>query len=167
MNSTNRINRINKLTARGFSLVELMVTLVIAAILLSLAVPSFSTTIQNNRLTSQANQFIIAMTFARSEAVKRSATIDIIATSPTGSNEWGGGWKVAVNGGADLKIFPALDGGNTLDSNNDISSFQYLPSGRANVVDSFSLCDSRTGETGRLLSISTTGRVSTADQVCA
>ena len=163
MNST----YMNKMAARGFSLIELMVALVIASILAAIAVPSFSDAIHNNRLTSQANQFIIAMNFARSEAVKRGVTMDVIATSPTGTNEWGGGWKVAINGGADLKFFPALDGGITLDSDSDFSSFQYLANGRATIVETFSLCDDRTGETGRQISISTTGRPSVSNLACA
>ncbi len=164
MNKTPK-NR-NRDYAAGFTLVELIVALTVAAILVSIAVPSFSTMVQNNRLTAQANHFIAALTYARSEAVKRSATIDVIATSATSANEWGPGLKVKVNGGADLKVFQALDGSSTLNSVGDNSTFQYLANGRATITDTFDLCDGRTGETGRRISISTTGRASTTNVVC-
>ena len=148
-------------------MVELLITVAVSALLLSVAIPSFTEMVQNNRLTTQANQFIIALNYARSEAIKRGATIDVIATNATSANEWGGGWKVAVNGGADLKLFPALDGSSVLNSPADISSFQYLANGRATVTENFTLCDDRTGETGRQISISTTGRADTSNLVCA
>jgi len=152
---------------RGFTLVEALITVAVSAILISVAVPSFTEMVQNNRLTTQANQFIIALNYARSEAVKRAATIDVIATNATSADEWGGGWKVAINGGADLKIFPALDGSSVLDSPSNISSFQYLANGRASVTENFTLCDDRTGETGRQISISTTGRAETSNVACS
>ncbi len=144
---------------KGFTLVELIVTLAIAAILMAVAAPNFSNMLQDNRITAHANQFIAALTYARSEAVKRSAAIDVVATNATGSDEWGGGWRVTVNGGADLKIFSALEGTSTLDSDRNFSAFQYLPNGRASVTDTFTLCDGRSGEAGRRLTITTSGRI--------
>jgi len=155
-----------KKTRSGFTLIELVIALSIAAILVSIAVPSFSDMIQNNRLTSQTNQFIAALTYARSEAIKRSAAIDVTATSPSSANEWGSGLSVQVNGGAVLKVFSALDG-STLNSTGNNSAFQYLANGRATITDTFDLCDGRSGETGRRISISTTGRASTADLACS
>jgi prepilin-type N-terminal cleavage/methylation domain-containing protein len=52
----------------GFTIVELMVTLAVAVIVFTIAVPSFTTFISSNRLSSQANQFIAAMNFARHQA---------------------------------------------------------------------------------------------------
>jgi len=143
----------------GFTLVELMITLVIAAILIAVAAPNFSAMTQNNRISAQTNQIITAFTFARSEAVKRSATINVTATNPIATDEWGAGWTVSIAGGADLKIFPPLEGSSTLDSNGNISTFQYLPIGRASVTGTFDLCDARTGEIGRQLTILPTGRI--------
>lgn len=152
----------------GFTLVELMVTLSVAAIMITMAVPSFTSMTKNNRLTTQTNQLVTALNLARSEAINRRTTIDVVATNSSNSaNEWGQGWKVEINGGATLKIFQPLEGGSTLDSTNSISTIQYQASGRANVTDTFTMCDDRSGETGRRISILTTGRVTTTSVACS
>ena len=144
----------------GFTLVELMVTLALAAILTTMAVPSFTSMTKNNRLTAQANQLVTSLNLARSEAINRRTTINVAATDASNSsNEWGKGWSVAVNGGSTLRIIPSLEGGSTLDGNNGISTIQYLASGRASTTNTLTLCDDRTGETGRQITILTTGRV--------
>jgi type IV fimbrial biogenesis protein FimT len=61
--------------AHGMTLVELMITLAVAAILISVAVPSFNTMIRNHRLSTQANEMIAAIHLARSEAVKRNINV--------------------------------------------------------------------------------------------
>ncbi|HYQ91031.1 MAG TPA: prepilin-type N-terminal cleavage/methylation domain-containing protein, partial [Candidatus Competibacteraceae bacterium] len=50
----------------GFTLIELMAIITIAAILLVIGVPSFQETMRNNRVATQANQLISALTLARS-----------------------------------------------------------------------------------------------------
>ena len=62
---------------KGFTLIELMITLVIAAILLTTAVPSFEALITNNRLSTQANAFIGALYLARAEAIKRNLDVTV------------------------------------------------------------------------------------------
>lgn len=59
----------------GFTLIELMVTIAVAAILLAVAVPSFRHLIISNRLTTAANDVVTALTVARSEAIKRNADV--------------------------------------------------------------------------------------------
>ena len=150
----------------GFTLVELMVALVLAGLILTMAVPSFDTMIRNNRLAVQANQLIASLNYARTEAIKRKVNIDIVATAPSASNEWGGGWTVKISGGDTLKVFSALEGANTLDSSNNLSTYRYLPSGRSANIDTVDLCDDRTAETGRRISITATGRVNIANITC-
>ena len=56
---------------QGFTLVELMVTLAVAAIILAIAAPSFSQMIRDHRLITTANDFMGTMQLARSEAIRR------------------------------------------------------------------------------------------------
>jgi len=65
----------------GFTLLELMMTIVIAAILVSLAGPNFRTLIQNNKQVAHTNEFVTSMHQARSEAVKRGQQVRITATN--------------------------------------------------------------------------------------
>lgn len=64
----------------GFTLIELMVGLIIAAVLLAIGVPSFTNLIVSNRLTTQTNEIIATINFARSEAVKRNRTVNFCRT---------------------------------------------------------------------------------------
>src|SRR5690554_1851863 len=63
----------------GFTIIELMVTLVVAAVILMIAVPSFQGLIERSRLTTEANTFGSALQLARSEAVKRGENISLTA----------------------------------------------------------------------------------------
>ena len=62
---------------QGFTLMELMVTLAVAAIVLTVGVPSFSGVIKDSRMTTQANQIVTSVKMARSAAVRyqRNATV--------------------------------------------------------------------------------------------
>lgn len=112
----------------GFTLVELMITLALAAIILTFAVPGFQNTIRNTRAPTQANTFVSALNLARSEAIKYGAIAHVEAVAPVGGNEYGGGWRVWVdldndnvrdvgaNPPEEVSEFPALAGNSVLAS---------------------------------------------------
>jgi type IV fimbrial biogenesis protein FimT len=138
----------------GFTLVELMVTVALMAIVLTVGVPSFSELIRSNRLTTQANEILGALALARSEAVKRAAPVSI--TTASGDSNWKAGWTVAVAGGADLRVYSAQKGSHTLASDDGYSSFQYDSQGFIDNGGTLSLCTG-SGETGRQIVISPSG----------
>lgn len=89
----------------GTTLLELMITLSIAAILLAIGVPSYQNIVATNRIAAVTNELSAALQLARSEAVTRGRTVtvcksdDITATPPVcdaGAN-WQDGWVVFVD----------------------------------------------------------------------
>ena len=82
---------------RGFTLIELMITLVIAIVVLSLGIPGIARLKQNSELTTLTNELVSALSLARSEAIKRG---DIVKLEP--SADWSS-WVMKVDDGdADL-----------------------------------------------------------------
>jgi len=160
----------------GFTLTELMVTVSIVAILLALAAPSLRSFILDNRLASQAAEFTGSLAMARSEASKRSSRVVV---SPAASG-FDGGWQIWADsngnasldaGEAVLRIHEDLHG-NTLTSTDPAAQIVYLPSGFVDIAASttriFQLCDSRSGEKGREIRVTATGRVNiNRDFICS
>lgn len=79
----------------GFTLIELMVTLAIAAILMMVAVPSFVSYQKNAQLTSAANTLLAATNAARGEAMKRGMSAMVVPTN--NGSDWKTGWVVFVD----------------------------------------------------------------------
>ena len=101
---------------QGLTLIEVMITLSIIAILAMVAVPSMQSMLVQNNLASITNDFTSALNFARSEAVKRGIPVIVCrrnasdATCAAGDGSWNNGWLIY----ADLDLDGALDSGETL-----------------------------------------------------
>lgn len=78
----------------GFTLVELMVTVALAAILAFVAVPNLSLFKRNAELTSATNALVAAISTARSEALKRNYNAVVL---PADGTRWESGWIVFVD----------------------------------------------------------------------
>ena len=68
-------------TSRGFSLIELMIVLLLAAAILAIGAPSFGDMMRNNRLTQATNDFLAATQLARTEAIKRQTPVALCSSS--------------------------------------------------------------------------------------
>lgn len=104
-------------TSRAFTLIELVVTIAVLAIVLGLAVPGFNSFIQSNRVTGHANGMVSALAFARSEAVNRSERVRFCPVNAAGNGcdedgDWSAGWIALVQSGPDagevLRIWPPV-----------------------------------------------------------
>lgn len=82
--------------ASGFSLIELMVTIAIVAILLAVAFPSFEGSLRSNRVATGTNELLASLSLARSEAIRNPAGA-ALCTSTDGAacgGDWNDGWLV-------------------------------------------------------------------------
>jgi type IV fimbrial biogenesis protein FimT len=84
-----------KIRSRGFTLIELMITVSIAAILMMVAVPSFTAYRRNAELTSVANKVIGSINAARGEAMKRGMSALVVPLDNGAS--WNAGWVAFVD----------------------------------------------------------------------
>lgn len=144
-------------------MIELLVTLALVSILLSTAVPSFMNLMKDNRLVAQINEFVATVNFARSEAIKRGLAVQV--TSSSGTN-WANGWQVWV----DLNNNQTLDASERLQIKQNFSGpgttftsgsseFTFNPNGASSATGTLALCDDRTGELGKQVSVGLVGRV--------
>jgi type IV fimbrial biogenesis protein FimT len=162
----------------GFTLIELMITLVVAAILLTVGVPSFVDLLQRNRMASLANEMVGSMQMARSEAVTRNATVTMCAkldNTTCGGASWGDGWLIFIDvdgdavvdaGDDDLVLNVMESDSEGVDYTATATDLTYLPSGQSdNTADViFTLCPDR-GD-GRLITLSSLGRPATTKTSC-
>ena len=133
-------------------------TIVIISIVAAIALPSFTTVIENNQLASQANSFIGSVAMARSEAVKQGSTITLISNSA--GNNWSSGWCLSTGttncNGTVIQKYPPTAGGLTLSGDRNTFSFNsrgYLSTNSGTLT----LCKS-SGKQGQQITINAAGR---------
>ena len=84
------------ITSRGFTLIELMITLVILAIVITIGVPSFNDFIASQRVRTTASDLMADMAFARAEAIKESRRV-VMERLSGATSTWKDGWNICVD----------------------------------------------------------------------
>lgn len=155
----------------GMTMVELLTTLAIAAMLAMIAAPSFRALQLDSRRTVAVNGFLHTLFLARGEAIKRG---QIVAVCRSGDGQrcdyrdadWSAGWIVFVNGNrddpperdpAEELIFSATGwAGGSITSNR--RSYSFRPATQGVVNGTIVFCDPRGSAHARAIIISHTGR---------
>jgi type IV fimbrial biogenesis protein FimT len=158
-----------KFRQQGFTVLELMITLVIAGILMGIGVPSMLQFIKNDRLTSYRNTLFTDLIQARSTSVQLNQPVTVCVSSngtSCTSGSFQDGWIIANDSNNNgviestelIKVQQAIQ--------NDVNFFSSLTSitfdsrgFSPNSRGSISVCDSRGIDFGQVITISVTGRV--------
>ncbi|WP_232207664.1 GspH/FimT family pseudopilin [Pseudoxanthomonas sp. J35] len=114
---------------------ELIITIAVLAILLTLAVPSFTSVINSNRLTAQANELVADLQFARSEAVRRNQRVTVCpsvdSAACSGAADWSNRIITAPIAGGGVEVIRVSTAKAPLQLGGDATSIVFRPDGMA------------------------------------
>ncbi|MFC3685610.1 GspH/FimT family pseudopilin [Hydrogenophaga luteola] len=127
----------------GFTLVELVVTIALVAIVSTLAFPTFSETLRQWRRDSATRALSSSLQLARTEAIKSSRRLVVCSSSDgetcADSSDWKDGWIVFVDDGATdlayddgeriISVSEAQGGIASLTNDDDVTALQFMPNG--------------------------------------
>jgi type IV fimbrial biogenesis protein FimT len=156
--------------ARGFTLIELMVTLAVLAIALSVGVPTYQTITARSGLSAASNDLLAALAMTRSEALKRDAIVSLQAVSAEPTDTLGGGYCIVVGNpgncsGTLVRRFAALNSAINVVISGGVSSISFDGLGgltnAGGGTRQVTVC--RSGITGRQISVAVAGRAKLSD----
>lgn len=165
---------------RGFSLIELLVTISIVAILAALVAPSFTNILAKQRVNSASSQLFSDLNLARIESIKRNRHVLACPSNTagtgclTGTNTWTQGWLVCVDADSDGTCDSIT---NTTDPNypnpfskrsaltgnvsvtGTVNPIVFKPDG-SSILATLTVASSTTGTTSKTVTVATSGYVS-------
>ena len=166
-----------KKESEGYTLIELLVTLSIIAIIADIAITSFDGTLDKNKHHAVLTSFLSELHLARSEAIKRSHQIVICpsnngitcdAISSSGVNSWAVGRIIFVDNNRNnirdpqeeiIRVAEPLAQGLTIKASADVSQIiRYRANGMTMETGELTICDPRGSNAAQAIIINTTGR---------
>lgn len=158
----------------GFTLVELMITLAVVAIVVTVAVPAWSDFVSRNRLATANNTLVTALNVARSEAARENGNVSICPStdqsSCTGTDDWTVGWVVYTgngqpSGGTIIQLWEPLADDIALDGPS--SALTFAGDGSLDSSATFDLqASSCTGQEHRDITVLASGQSYTEEASC-
>ncbi len=158
--------------APGFTLIELMVVIALAAVMASLAAPGFRQLIAGQRIRNAAFDFVSAMTYARSEAVKRSTTVTLRSGAAV-DGSWATGWRVVDPTNTTVILRSWTPGSNlALAESSSLTTVTFGIDGRLSTGSTapklqISPATAISGVTSRCVQVDLSGRPITSNGVCS
>lgn len=153
----------------GFTVVELLIALVVLGVLVALAAPAFSTFLAEQRLRATTSELRVAVSLARSEAIKRNSSVALQGLG--GSSSWSDGWEIQVSeidGSANILSQYALPEGVSMSSGPAGGAVTFSSWGRpSGNCPAFEVqVSSSKGDCNTCLYLQSDGRIITASGVC-
>jgi type IV fimbrial biogenesis protein FimT len=144
--------------SRGFTLIELMVTVAVLVVLMAVGVPSFRSFVQSQKVKSASFELMSALVVARSEAVKRNTDVKL---EPDTEGAWASGWAVKYGAGPTTVLKQAALPGLTITGP---TSVIYKGTGRAGGSANFTV----TGDSSvKCVMVDSSGIASTKQGACS
>ncbi|PNE02725.1 pilus biogenesis protein [Alcanivorax sp. MD8A] len=151
----------------GFTLVELVVAMLVAGIVLAIAVPAFNDFHARGAIRATAADFITAVNTARMQAVSLRTTVTL---KPIEGQNWAGGWQIEypadITSEKNQEFRP--QGSSAVVPDAALNQIEFRSSGITSAGEvKFTLCDDRTGEQGREITISPFGKITNETKSCS
>lgn len=149
----------------GFTFIELMVALAVLGVILALGVPSFREATASSNLRSATINLISALNTARAQAVGLRSDIEV---KPLVGVDWSDGWLIdypatlVQEGDQTFKAYPRV----TVTEAASVTALTFNSRGLVSAAASFDICDDRSGERGRRVTMNLLGRVTSAELIC-
>jgi type IV fimbrial biogenesis protein FimT len=144
------------------TMIELLITVVILAILMAIAVPSFRNASLGSQLSAAANNLLASVQLARSEAIKRNAAVTLCASADgaacAGSGGWEQGWIIMDAGAVVLQRQESLPDRYLVAQTGGTAPLNFQPIGVGATAAAFTVCrDNPDGGQERIVTVSATG----------
>ena len=161
----------NKHLHQGFTLIEVLVTTSIAALILTLAVPSFADFVSNSRLRTAANNFVSSLHQAKAEASSRAVNVTVCVSNANRDGcsnpspaDWNNGWLVfadldddqvldvgeeilhsntALNSAINFRVTPTISNAITFRPSGSIRYMNGTTQTQVTATQTFVICDDR------------------------
>lgn len=151
--------------ASGFTLIELLVVLAVLGVLVSMAYPSFHSLIFNNKVLTFSTHYFRALHLARSEAVKRNATVLLCPYSASGNianASWSQGWTVNIGtcNGSMIHQYINSEAPIELKLSQNTTHISFYNTGGASLNLDATACDTTNTGTRHIVKLSFNGRIS-------